>query len=402
MPLATGVFKQLRIGKETTWGTASAAAGQLLRRTQSSLDLSKDSYQSNEILSSQQIRDARHGVRRVQGSIDGELSPGTYSQLFAGLLRKDFVAGATASALTLTVVAGPPATITRSAGSWITDGFKIGDVVRFTGFTAGAATNNAKNYRIINLTATVLTTSGTTTETVVAASAVAGCTATVTGKKTFVPLTGHTDDSFTVEHWYSDILQSERFVGCKIGSCEIGLPATGIVTSRFGVMGKDMLTGTAAHFASPAALTGSGVLAAVNGQLRVNGTDVAIVTGASISVNGNHSAEPVVGSNTVPAIFPGRITCSGQLTAFFENASLRDAFQNESEVSLHMMLTTSNDANADFVSFTLPRIKLGGASKNDNERGLIQSIPFTALENTNGATNFMDASTIVVQDSLAV
>jgi hypothetical protein len=399
MPLATGVFKQLRFGKETTWGVASAAAGQLLRRTQSSVDLSKDVYQSNEILSSQQIRDARHGVRRVQGSLDGELSPGTYSPFFGSLLRKDMVAGATATGLTLTAVAGPPATFTRSGGSWITDGFRVGDVVRFTGFTAGAVGNNGRNYRITALTATVLTTSGIGTEAVVGGSTTA--TATVVGKKTFVPVSGHTDDSYTIEHFYSDIAQSERFLGCKIGSCEIGLPATGMVTSRFGVMGKDMATGTTALFTTPAALSTGGVLTAVNGLLRVNGADIGIVTGASISINGNHSSEPVVGSNTVPAIFPGRVTVQGQFTAFFQDGLLRDAFIAESEVSLQMVMTTTNDANAEFVSFFLPRIKLGGSQKNDNERGLIQSIPFTALENTAGATNNAENTTIVIQDSLA-
>lgn len=400
MPLATGVFKQLRFGKETTWGVASAAAGQLLRRTQSSLDLSKDVYQSNEILSSQQIRDARHGVRRVQGSIDGELSPGTYSPFFGSLLRKDMTAGVTVSGLSLTAVAGTPATFTRGTGSWIADGFRVGDVVRFTGFSAGAVGNNARNYRITALTATVLTTSGAGVEVVVAASGVTA-TATVVGKKTFVPSSGHTDDSYTVEHWYADIVQSERFVGCKIGGAEIGLPATGMVTSRFQVLGKDVVTGTTAHFASPTALSVGGVLTAVNGLLRVNGADIAIVTGASISINGNNSAEPVIGSNTVPNIFPGRVTVQGQFTAFFQDGTLRDAFIGESEVSLQMMMTTSNDANAEFVSFFLPRIKLGGSTKNDNEKGLIQSIPFTALENTSGATNNAENTTIVIQDSLA-
>src|SRR5690606_37284888 len=91
------------IGEETTFGTASSETGQLLRRTQSTIDLTKDSYQSQEILPSQQVRDARHGIRRVPGNIRGELSPGAYPMLFEGLLRKAFVSGGSATSVTANV-----------------------------------------------------------------------------------------------------------------------------------------------------------------------------------------------------------------------------------------------------------------------------------------------------------
>ena len=91
------------------------------------------------------------------GKIDGLLSPGTYGALMGSLLRKDMTAGVSATGATISVAAsGQNWTLTRSAGSYLTDGFKIGDVIRLT---AGAfnALNTQKNLLIIALTATVAT-----------------------------------------------------------------------------------------------------------------------------------------------------------------------------------------------------------------------------------------------------
>ena len=50
----------------------------------------------------------------------------------------------------------------------------------------------------------------------------------VTGKSTYAPKTGHTDDSYSFESWYSDIGQSEVYVGNKVNTVGIALPATGL------------------------------------------------------------------------------------------------------------------------------------------------------------------------------
>ena len=55
----------------------------------------------------------------------------------------------------------------------------------------------------------------------------------------------------------------------------------------------------------------------------------------------------------------------------------------------------------DFVSFTMPRIKVGGNSKDDGQKGIVQTVPFTALLNTSSATNNGDFTTLMIQDSAA-
>ncbi len=89
MTIATGVNKQVKYKVESAWGTVPAAASsQLLRRITSDIDLTKDAYESNEIRTDYQVADMRHGSLSVGGTINGELSPGTYKD-FMGLAMKD-------------------------------------------------------------------------------------------------------------------------------------------------------------------------------------------------------------------------------------------------------------------------------------------------------------------------
>lgn len=403
MTNASGVAKQVRYKAEATFGTAPGASGaQLLRRVSSSLDLKKDTYQSAEIRSDYQIADFRHGVRRVGGAINGELSPGTYKDFIAAALRKAFAAVSAISSLSITVSgSGPTYTAARGAGSWLTDGIKIGMVGRFTAGSLNAANLN-KNLLVTGVTASNLTVMPLNGVALVAEGPIASCTFTPTGKQSYTPTTGHTDDSFAIEHWYSDISQSELFTGCKVNSIDIGLPPTGMATIGMDFLGKDITAGASQYYTSPTAATSTGIVAAVNGILLVGGVPVAICTGVSLKIDGGYSADPVVGANTVPAVVPGRVNVTGQFTAYFADGTLRDNFINEDEISLIAVLTTSNAANADFIGFTIPRLKVGGASKSDGEKSIVATFPFQALFNSAGGAGIAtEQTTLVVQDSQA-
>lgn len=402
MAIASGVAKSVRYKVEATYGTApGASGGQLLRRVTSDLGLTKETYQSNEIRADYQVADFRHGIRRVGGTLKGELSPKTYADFMAAALRRDFAAVSAISSLSITIAGSGPYTITRATGSWLTDGVKIGHVVRLTAgsFTAG---NLNKNVLVTGLTATVITGIVLNASTMTAEGPIASSTLTVVGKQTYVPTTGHTDKSFYFEHWFSDVAQSEQFSGVKINSIDISLPPTGISEISLGLMGKDIATGTSAYYTSPTAATSTGVMAAVNGVVLVGGTQVAILTGMSIKIDGGYSGDPVVGANTVPNVFPGRVRVTGNFTAYFQDATMRDYFVNETEISIVAAFTTANDANADFLSFAMPRVKVGSATKDDGEKGIIQSFDFTALYNSAGGPGTSsEATTLFVQDSQA-
>jgi hypothetical protein len=275
-------------------------------------------------------------------------------------------------------------------------------VVRWSGWATTGLANNGRNYRIVTLTATQMTVADLNTNTATVAAKTAGdsVTCVVAGKKCLVPLSGHTNDSFFFEEWHPDVTQSERFGGCRVGQLDIGFPASGMATIGAQFTGIDMATGTAAYYTSPSAATVTGVLAAVNGKLRVGGTDIATVTQLAVSVNANLSTAQVVGSNISPDVFVGSVVVNGSFSAYFQDGGLRDNFVNEDEISLFSYLTADNTNGSPFMGIYMPRIKLGQSQKADGQQGIVRSYSFQALLPTSGgAGTSVDQSTIVVQDS---
>lgn len=402
MPIASGVNKQIVGKRESAWGTLAGPTGaQAFGRITSDLALVKEAYASEEIVPHYQMADVRHGVRSVRGNLRGEIAPGAQQMFFEAALRRLFTAVTAISGLTVTISGtGPTYTVNRSAGDWLASGVKVGMGIRLSGGTLNAA--NTKNIIVVGVTATDLTVIPLNGVALVAQTSIASVTATLPGKVTYAPSTGHTDDSFTMEHWFSDIAQSERFVGCKVNTLGVDLPPTGMSKIDIAFMGKDMSTGTAAYFTSPAAASTAGKLAAVNGVLVLGGTPVALLTGLNFSINGNMSSEPVVGSNTYPDIFEGRILVDGQASLLFQDAVARDYFINETEVALVGGFATGNGDAADFMAFTFPRIKFKSASKSDGEKSLVQTMAFDALYNSaGGAALAAQQTSLQIHDSLA-
>lgn len=401
MATASGINKVVSYKKETSFGTlpSPTTGGQTLRRVSSTFNLTKETYQSEEIRTDYQLVDFRHGVRAVEGSISGELSAGTYADFLASALARNWTA-ATPSALGSTTIAsvGGKYTITRTTGSWLTDTVRVGNVIRLTGF---ATANNNVNLLVIALTATVATVVALNGIKLTNETVASGGAFVATGKTTYAPTTGHTDDSYTFEEWYSDIGQSEVTVGTKVNTVGIALPATGLTTVDLSFMGQDLKQrGVSQFFTNPTAQNSNGIFAAVNGALIVNGAPVALVTGANFNINRNMTSEAVVGSNIKPEIYEGRIIVDGDFTTLYQDGTFAGYFDNETEISLVVALTANSLPNSEFMSFTIPRLKLSTDTKDDGEKGIVSSNSFQALKGF-GANGF-EATTLMIQDSTLV
>jgi len=401
MTLAKGVDKKIAYKKEPSWGTiASDSGAKQLRRVTSQFNQTAENYQSAEIRQDYQIADYRLGNLSTEGSLNGELSPGTYSDFFAAALAKDFAAGGTTTGASLTIaVSGSFYTITRAAGSWLTDGFYVGNVIRLSG--AGfAPANVAKNIQILVVTALVLTVKTFDANTLTAEGPIASAGAAIVGKQSFAPLTGHTSDSFTVEEFYGGgVNVSEVHAGNKVGSVAVQLPASGFCTVDFSFMGKGMMqTGSTQHFATATSASTTGLTIGVSGNVLVNGTPTGIITNASLSLDRGLESAKVVGSKYAADIFDGRINVTGNFSTYFEDVVYRDYFINETKISLVFALTTGSEANSDVISFVLPSIKLGSATRNDGETGIVQEHSFQAILNT-VTTGGLPATTLLLQDT---
>ena len=414
MPLAEGVQASIRYKAYSTGamtpnaldviGTDPAnSGGQLLRRVATTLNLRKDVYRSNEIRSDRQIGDMRHGARRVEGGVSGELSPQTYFPLFEAAHRHTAVTTITDDEAVFTSVESDASTskFTFGGGDPVAEGYRVGDIIRFTGLATTA--NNNRNFVIVGF-------GGTSNREVTVYPAPTTATADTEfdvarpGKASFVPASGHVSRKFLFEVYNEDIDLSRVFKECRISGYRLSLPATGMATVEVMAMGRDMevLTGgSAPFFGTPTANSTTGILAAVNGALYVSGTKIGVVTSLDVDFAMNAEAQPVVGQNFMPEIFLGAARVTGNVSVMLENASLLDAFLNETEGSLLSLMETGTAQPADAMAVYIPRIKFGQADvQTTGEGAQIVSMTYEALRYL-GTGPGIEGTTIRLHDTAA-
>jgi tail tube protein len=378
-----------------------ATGGQILRRVASTLAFTKDTYQSNEIRADRQIADFRHGVRRVAGNISGELSPFSYKDFFEASLRANWTDPVSTSNTTLTSMTADhtASTLVFGGGDPVLAGLRTGMGIKFSGLTATA--NNGTTFVITGF-------SGTSNRTVAVipapttAASESTFTLTSTGSSLMIPSTAHVRRKVAIEIYNEDVDIARLFCEMRVGGFNVALPATGMATVDFEFSGRDaeVYEATAApFFTNPVAPSTTNLLAAVNGQLRIGGLTVAVVTAMNIQHALALTGEPVVGSNLVPEIFSGRSVVTGQMTAFFNDATLINDFKNETEIDVIAYLTTASAPGSPAMSFYLPRVKLGGADlATTGEGGQMITLPFQALK-YQGTTAGIPQTTIQIWDS---
>lgn len=410
MAIQANVGVTLIAGVEPSFGAelAAGATVQSVRRVSSSLSTVKAAFASNEVRKDQQISDIRHGGIGVSGSIEGELSTESYDPFIEALMRGTWVAGVSTTQTAWTtpnvgftvIEAGElyRATFGASGGSLIAQGYRVGDVLRFTNLT-GATSLNGKNIRVVTLTATTMDFTILDESTLAASPTNAVFTLSAVGAKL---TNGIIKRSFSIEQSYDDIDVSELFSGMRVGSGSIRIPPNGMATAGFGFQGRNGRILTAAeapHFTAPGEEGNTQILTGIGGQISIAGAVRSIMTSFDLNLNNNLSAPPVIGTQFVPEIFYGRHVVTGSVSAFLEDESLIAAFLNESNVELAGTITGA-EANADFLSFSMQNVKFTGAQKSIGpEGGVIVQFPFQArLKKSPG----FDSTTITIQRSNAL
>lgn len=407
MSIGQGVKKQTRIARQSAKGTlALVGGGQILRRTQSTFELAKATYTTEtEINSSQQLTANRHGERTINGKVAALLSPGAYADPLSAVLRRDFTAITAISAATLTIAgSGPTWTIGRAAGSYLTDGIKIGHVIRLTAGGFNAANLN-KNLLVTAVSALSITVQLVTASLagLVAEGPISAATLSVPGKVTFTPATGHTNIYYTVEEWYPDVPSSERNQDCKVASVDITMPGSGNCTLNLNMLGLDQSTGTTAYFTAPAVESTSANLVGASGVLVYNGAAIATITNVTLKIDGKEAvANAAVGSVVRPDVFRGKVVVSGSLTAYFDSTTLPDQFRAEVPASAVLVMASGALANSDFLAITIPQFDLNSSTPMDGETGMTRTYNIQAeYYAAGGAGQTFEQTTIYLQDSLA-
>lgn len=384
-------------GTGTYGALPGATGGKKIRHIDHGFNLDKTQLQDREKRSDYQKGTPRHGMRSAPGSLSGQLSPGTYADFMGSAVRKDFAAVADLAALTNVTAAATAPQFVRAAGSFITDGLRAGMVVRCAGWTTTATGNNAKNFTILSISADG---SGlTVAETVVAKAAGDSIVFSVPGKVTYVPASSHTNDDYCFESWLSDASLSRRSLGQRVSSFGLNCPADDYAAVDIGFVGQDVQKEATAYFSSPADETTTPLLSTVTGAVYVSGTAQTVLTSFQITINGNHAAGKVAFSNVTPDVFAGDVMVSGSASVYLENATLYDAYDDETDISIIFRLDSSEAVNCDFVAGAIAKATITKGSITKDTNAKMMSFDWTAGRGA-GTSGFRD-TTVQFQDSAA-
>ena len=367
MAIASGSRVRTLYVAEVTHGTTpSTPTMKTLRVTDRNLNFMKNILTSAEVRADRQVSDLRHGFNKVEGSLGFELCGEVFNDMIEGAM------GGTWAAITFTGnIQAVAATqlFTRASGSWITDGYRVGDYVTSSGFSNSV---NNGTFRVTAVTAADLSVDTT----VIVNEASASRTIAVQGKRIDI---GTTLKTYTFERGFLDVNQFQLFRGVAINVMRLDIKPEAIVngTLEFMGMSSPALAGTTAASVVTAAATNSPFSAFV-GNIFEGGSSIAVVTGVDFTLDNGRTLQPVLMSKFSPDVFEGTAKINGTMTVLFENATYFNKFVNETASSLLIKLDDPDGTN--FMVIKFPSIKYTGGTMNPPQEGpVILTLPFAAL-----------------------
>lgn len=192
---------------------------------------------------------------------------------------------------------------------------------------------------------------------------------------------------FSIEDYAADIDQARLFTGMTVNTMGVSLAPNQMVTTTFGLVGKDMTIGAtektqdAASGATPFdAYSGSLKIADAGGVL----AEAAIVTGMDFTLTNGYAPTFVIGSASTPSLEYGRAEVEGTMSVYFEDAALINRFINETETALEVEVGDGTNT----MTFLFPRVKINSADVGvDGPTSRVISMSFVGLYDSTEATN---------------
>jgi hypothetical protein len=199
---------------------------------------------------------------------------------------------------------------------------------------------------------------------------------------------GTTPKFFSIEDYAADVDQARLFTGMAVSTMGVSLAPNQMVTTTFGMVGKDMtISGTQK---TQTAASGAAPFDSYSGDIAIgnvaSSSAVAIVTGLDFTLTNSFAPTFVIGDDSAPSLEYGRADIEGTLTAYFEDASLINRFLNETESELEVSVNDPTGSNA--YTFLFPRIKINSADVGvDGPTSRIINMSFVALYDATEGTN---------------
>jgi len=215
--------------KEVTLGVTPAGNMTLMRFNSETFNGKPTTKESGEVRADAQPSGQRIVGLESGGGITAELCPSVCHQDFIASAMRGAWGGTITSGVVSQALDATAKTITRTTGSYVTDGFEVGDLVELAGFVTDA---NNTLVQLTNVAALVLTYAGSSALATEAASA----TAVVT-RPDYIDW-GTTDSSFTIAKDFLDLTdKSLTYTGERVGAMTLDAKFGDIATVNFTLAG---------------------------------------------------------------------------------------------------------------------------------------------------------------------
>jgi hypothetical protein len=355
---------------------SSGSGGTQLRLADGSagIKMTKAVTESNEVRADGMRSRGRHGIQKATGAWNHQMSLGSCEPIIEAIMRDTYsaadlaiteasVLGGSAAATSITTGAN---SIVAAAGSWITQGLRVNDIIRLTG-QATSTTNNSKNIRITGLTALIITTAETL---VVNATPDTSFTVTRSGKKLIQYSAG-----VLVPRWYT----AEDYEGDSDGTevatdfvwtnGKVHMAPNGILHFDPGGIGTGQfqtLTGASAPLFTSPTLNTAVPLSVVDATIRLNGVDLVELSSFDLTMDIGGVAPETFGSGAQkysPAVFTGQMGINISMTALRKDFARVANFVAEDVLTLHVMAVENESEPKDFIAFSLTNFTFGGVDK---------------------------------------
>lgn len=362
-----GQQTQFAFIQEATFGTTPATpTGQVLRWVPGT-DLTADAavIKNPELRTDMMEPVGRRGALRGKGQLQGVLSYGTYDSFMAAALgRFDWISNVVKVAPMITdtsatiAIAASGKTFTRPAGSFVTDGFQVGDVINTSGFTA--AGNNG-TFVVTTCAALVLTCSAATGLVDEAANAAGNISLNIR-------------PSFTIQK--ADLGNGIHFpfVGTVVDSMELSGKAGANVDIKFGLVSKSVGTESAVSvFTATTAVNTNATITSWDGTIKKAGVTIGNVVGWNLKVGRSMDSAEACGSSDLYDIQPKSCEVSGSMEIHFESSAYYTLFRAETDVVFQLNLGSETGKKYQ-LDLTKARITKWGAPPKDGL--MLQTIEF--------------------------
>lgn len=340
---------------ESTYGTTPASGSfDVVRFSSESLTGTPSFTQSNEIRSDRQPTGQTLTGLDVSGTLSGALAPTKWiTDMLASAMMDTWTTAATTGAIDLDITTSGTK-LARASGSFVTDGFAVGDLIQLSGFSTSA--NNTYVY-VSSVAALEMTIVGPAT-----LADESGGGNEIAKRHAYIEI-GSDLSSYSISKNFLDLTSKAiAYRGLRVNGATIDVQNRAEATISFDLAGggsspyspgTDITDGrTVNAVATEQALSGSSHV----GLIVVDGARVAYcLSGFNLQVSNNHSARNCLGSLAPSNQDAGEASVNVSLNAYLtdDNFSFHAAKTNGSTVSVVFPVVNNGEGYA----FAIPAFK---------------------------------------------